>query len=255
MPDSSLAPACKNDLISVSFREFRSYDLPSFGAARLASACLRSRPALGKDVLVKHWRFSVATGMVAVGYVAIGFAALKSPTRLWVNTMFSLAIALLAIAALGGLYRRPFLRGFALVGGGYLVLALWPSVSEKLGSRLLTTTALIRIFDECHYTPKEKYETVWWDADEKYETGFIIEIDHQSTPPKYRIQKRDGEWFSVHPTRFRPIDPESYWVLGHSFFCPIVSCIGGIIAQRFAARCAEPGRHNTDDREELVSAQ
>jgi hypothetical protein len=92
---------------------------------------------------MKHQQVSVAAAMALVVYIAIGVAALKSPTPLWVSTMLSAAIALLAVAILGALYRGPFWLGFTVVGAGYMALVLGPWTDEKLGSRLVSTWLIL----------------------------------------------------------------------------------------------------------------
>lgn len=199
---------------------------------------------------MRYRQLSIATAMAAVAYLAIGFAALRSPTHLWVNTMFSLAIALLAVSVLGAIFRHAFWLGILVVGGGYLLLAVGPWVGERFGPRLVTTTVLIRVFNGRHYNPKEQYEDVWWWNNKKYDSGYITDVDDRSNPPKYTVLDRDGASYPVHPSRFRPIDPESYWILGHSFVCPILGCLGGIVAQKFAGRGIREGQARVSEHEQ-----
>ena len=183
---------------------------------------------------MKRQQAALAAAMTTVGYLAIGFAALKSPTPLWVSTMFSLAIALLAVAIVGVIYRRAFWVGFAVVGGGYMALVLVPGLDERVGSRLVSTSLILRLFKTLEYRPKQLHERVWWWTDEEFDTGHVSAIDDRPQPTTYEIYKREGGTYPVHVSRFCPIDPASYQILGHSIVCPVLACFGGIVANHFA---------------------
>jgi hypothetical protein len=87
-------------------------------------------------------RFSIASLLVAVLFVAVGFAALRESSELWDSGVFTLVLTVLLTSILLAIHRtesrRAFWIGFALFGGGYLVLSLVPSIE----SRLATTKAL-----------------------------------------------------------------------------------------------------------------
>ena len=183
---------------------------------------------------MKHLQLSLAAVMAAVVYLAISFSALKSPTRLWANTMFSLAIAAIAVAILGAIYRRAFWIGFLVAGGGYMALVLTPWGDERVASRLVSTELILRSLNSLQYSPQEVGERVWWWSNEEFEAGRVNEIDDQTQPITYEVRMGDGRRFPVHASRFRPIDPASYQTLGHSVVCPVFGILGGIIASHFA---------------------
>ncbi len=195
---------------------------------------------------MKRQQLSLAASMAAVGYLAVSFAALKSPTTLWVSTIFSLAIALLAVAILGVIYRRAFWIGFAVVGGGYMALVLGPWIDERVGSRLVSTSLTLRLLKTLEYRPEQLNERVWWWNDEEFDTGHVSAIDNRPQPTTYEIHKSDGSTRPVHVSRFCPIDPASYQILGHSIVCPVLACFGGIVANHFARAKAGP-RHRVAD--------
>ena len=87
-------------------------------------------------------RFNIASLLVAVLFVAVGFAALRESNDLWDSGLFTLTLTVLLISTLLAIHRsdarRAFWIGFALLGGGYLLLSLVASIE----SRLATTKAL-----------------------------------------------------------------------------------------------------------------
>ncbi len=184
-------------------------------------------------------RISVAGLMAVVLFLACGLAALRTPTTLWSRAVFSTSLGLLALAGLGALYgrgeTRSFCGGFALVGGAYLAMALGPWLSEVAGPRLLTTAVIEDLYHRLQYRPKEAYEHVWWSTESGFYAGFITSFDAGPAATHHEVQKLDTSGAKVHVTQFRPIDIESYRVLGHSLAWPPLALLGGLAARRFAA--------------------
>jgi hypothetical protein len=91
---------------------------------------------------MRRIRFNIASMLVAVLVLGAGFAALRASNDLWDSGLFSLTLTVLLISILLAIHRseaqRSFWIGFALFGGGYLVLSLVPSIE----SRLVSTRAL-----------------------------------------------------------------------------------------------------------------
>ncbi len=80
---------------------------------------------------MRQLRFAIG-GLIAVVLVpAIGFVALKNPDATWAGVMLLLTCGVLGLAVIGAVCRRETERawwlGFALFGGGYMILAFWPS--------------------------------------------------------------------------------------------------------------------------------
>src|SRR5262249_32749346 len=91
-------------------------------------------------------RFSILGMMGSILALAVGLAALRNADELWAGVMLLLAFGLLGIALLHIIYRpgqeRAWWLGFALLGGGYLVLAIGPWFSEEVQPKLATTRLL-----------------------------------------------------------------------------------------------------------------
>ena len=79
--------------------------------------------------------------MAFVFVAGVGLAALRNANEFWAGMMLLLALAAVGNAVLGGLFSRGRERawwvGFAVFGGGYLIVSLFP-----LGAELPTTRAL-----------------------------------------------------------------------------------------------------------------
>jgi hypothetical protein len=86
-------------------------------------------------------RVSIRTLMAFIIVAGVGLAALRNANEFWAGMMLLLALATVGIAVLGGLFSRGTQRawwvGFAVFGGGYLIVSLCP-----LGAELPTTRAL-----------------------------------------------------------------------------------------------------------------
>ena len=94
---------------------------------------------------MRRFRFNIASLLVVVLLVAVGFAALRESNETWDSGLFTLTLSVLLASTLLAIHRndarRAFWIGFAVFGGGYLVLSLVPSIESRLattqGARLL----------------------------------------------------------------------------------------------------------------------
>src|SRR5690349_7564089 len=91
-------------------------------------------------------RFSLAALVGAVLLCGVGLAALRWPSALAANAMFSLAlaalvVALVAVANCRGA-KRAYWSGFALGGWVYLAVALGPWIDRIYTTHLVTTAFL-----------------------------------------------------------------------------------------------------------------
>jgi hypothetical protein len=95
-------------------------------------------------------RVSIAGLMVFVALVALGFLALRFPSHLVLNVVFSAMLAVLAASVVLAVTRRgarrAFWVGFATFGGTYVVLGFGPWFSNVTNPMLVTTTVLDLVY-------------------------------------------------------------------------------------------------------------
>lgn len=93
-----------------------------------------------------RYRFSIRSLMVVILLLALAFTALRTPSRIWANAWYTLALGGVTIAipaAVANLgQRRAFWIGFAVCGGVYFVFSLAPWLDKEVGHQLFTTTIL-----------------------------------------------------------------------------------------------------------------
>ncbi len=104
----------------------------------------------------RHIRFSLTGLFAATLFVACVVATLRYTTRLWADAAFTLALAAIAVAILGTIYRtgatRAFWVGALLGGGGYLMLAYGPWIGESARPHLVTTPLLSAAYEKLQAT-------------------------------------------------------------------------------------------------------
>ena len=100
-------------------------------------------------------RFSIANGLAVIAIVAVALAALRTPSYLWANVTYSLALGAVVVAIINFAYSREAGRaywlGFSLCGGIYLTVCSVPMLRDSVGSRLVTETILDFIYP--HLSP------------------------------------------------------------------------------------------------------
>ena len=91
-------------------------------------------------------RFSIANGLVVIAILAVALAALGTPSYLWANVTYSLALGAVVVAIVNFVYgreaRRAYWLGFSLCGGIYLTVCSVPVLRDSVGSRLVTEAIL-----------------------------------------------------------------------------------------------------------------
>jgi hypothetical protein len=93
-------------------------------------------------------RLSLAWLMILVGFTAVGFAALHDPSVLWASAVFTVDVAAVCGALVGGLLLRGRDRaravGFAVFAGSYLLLVfgLFPTENGVSAPPVVTRAAL-----------------------------------------------------------------------------------------------------------------
>lgn len=84
-----------------------------------------------------RFRYSLAHLCGVLTFAAVGAAALANPTLLWIATVWSVTLAILAVGILAVVYnrsaRRAFGSGFCLFGWGRLVLVFAPWFEQTTG--------------------------------------------------------------------------------------------------------------------------
>jgi hypothetical protein len=87
-------------------------------------------------------RFSIASVLAVTAILAVALAALRSPSYLWANVTFSLALGALVVAIINVVYGREAGRaywlGFSLCGGIYLAICSMPGLRDSVCPRLVT---------------------------------------------------------------------------------------------------------------------
>ena len=112
-------------------------------------------------------RFSVRELLGFVAFLAVGTTALLYASALWASLLFSLALLLLLVAALGAIVlpgsTRAFWLGIAVFGWLYFLMINWPGQSNVAG-QLVTNDALRLLYDEVlpriRTTPEEQLSGV-----------------------------------------------------------------------------------------------
>jgi hypothetical protein len=106
-------------------------------------------------------RFSIARLVAVIVLCGVAFAATASPSNLWANATFTLALGVL-VAGLVPLIvdrgrRRAFWFGFAVGGWAYFACAFGPWLADTVGPRLVTTAFLDIVYP--HLVPAEPSPT------------------------------------------------------------------------------------------------
>ena len=87
-------------------------------------------------------RFTIASVLAVIAILAVALAALRSPSYLWVNVTFSLALGALVVGIVNAIYGRDAGRaywvGFSLCGGIYFAICSLPGLRDSVCPRLVT---------------------------------------------------------------------------------------------------------------------
>ncbi|HWE39538.1 MAG TPA: hypothetical protein VG406_23515 [Isosphaeraceae bacterium] len=196
---------------------------------------------------MRRVRLSVAGMMGFVLLLALGFAALRHPTPLVSQVTFTTTLVLLTVAVLGALYdrrpRRAFWGGFAIVGWGYLAMNLGPWFDTHVAQRVFVKKLIEKYYNHLSYEPRVADEEVWAARYGGYERGDFVEKVTRSGHDYYIVNHSvddSGYLLEFMKKDLRPISPEGYHDLCHSFLGLIAALLGGIIARNFAASGDRP---------------
>lgn len=179
-----------------------------------------------------RYRFSIRGMMIVVLLLSMAFAGLRTPTRLWANVWYSMALFGIAIAIPLAVAereeRRLFWIGFAICGWSYFLVALAPWVEEQASYRLATTTVLDIISPSL--------------IDTKYLARIYMQTMQPPTAPT-----RPTPWQVWNLTEY-PVSsvwrhgyaelhaPLLYFRVGHSAFCLILAMLAGELTRYLGTR-------------------
>ena len=205
-------------------------------------------------------RFSIANILALIAILAVALAALRTPSYLWANVTYSIALGALVVAIVNLVYgreaRRAYWLGFSLCGGIYLTVYSVPMLRDSVGSRLVTETILDFIYP--HLAPAtsqgSNVTVVWtgpqypqWLPDTYSPTGSTYVTLPQATlpqappltPSQPPAQSRWAEW--TQPDRvissrlkfatFPLCNSEAFRQIGHSMFTLLVAILGATFAR------------------------
>jgi hypothetical protein len=202
-------------------------------------------------VAVRFPRFTIAGLMLAVLAVAVGFAALRNATPAWAGAMLLLTLGLLGLAVLGVVYRRGARRawwlGFALFGGGYVLLTFAPWADEHVRPTLPTAMLIDALHERLH--PREPTVTdaavlAYLEAVRSAPTSVVV--PGGTTPGGTTASAISflsaGTGASATPEPFRRV--------GHCLWALLAACVGGAAGRLFYATGGSPdgSRGGRDDR-------
>jgi len=201
-------------------------------------------------------RFSIAGALGIIGLFGIGFAALATPSAFWMNTVFTLNLAVLVAALIGWLFRRDparraFWAGVLIAGGSYLFLSRTTWLGNQGFGEPLATTMLLDIL----YAQIEPPPTTVAPA-----SGMMMGMmggggmsgmgsmmsgsgmmaggatGPPSPPPtrwsRWNVPDRSNEAAYINNLPLVQ-GPRSFFRIGHSLFSLLFGIMGGLLAQRY----------------------
>jgi hypothetical protein len=215
-------------------------------------------------------RFSLRWLLSLVAICGIGFAALRTPSALWANALFTAALAALTLAPVCVVYGRgqgrAFWAGFAVCGWVYFAAALGPWLGETVGPRLVTTALIDILYPMVSPPPpttaraRPHGSTVALTLDEQMKLRERLDdmrrLVRSPSDPAYLALKRRVDQFSSAPSDPRAdwtepdrgtgvgvrigqvalVSPEPFRRIGHSLLTLLIGILGGVFARfRYAA--------------------
>jgi hypothetical protein len=196
-------------------------------------------------------RFSIASILAVNAILAVALAALRSPSYLWANLTFSLALGAIAVAIINVVYSRAAGRaywfGFALCGGIYFALCSMPGLRDSVCPRLVTEVVFDFIYP--HLSPIEaplpsvpvftvRRRAIPGQLSAKYtltgNTGVTVVGQPQppSNPPWAAWTEPDrtiGVGYQIGTVSLR--SSEAFRHIGQSMFTLLVAVLGGTFAR------------------------
>ncbi|MFO0959736.1 MAG: hypothetical protein U0800_20250 [Isosphaeraceae bacterium] len=199
-------------------------------------------------------RFTLAGLLGAIVLCGIGFAALRTPSPLWANLMFTAAVISLMVAAINVAFarggRRRFWAGFAICGGAYFAMCFVPGLKEDMLLRLATTPVLEWLYERTIAEETSANPNPIQVQGLAYDLALVTQSGSFTLgPPPQGIRLWNSPTNS--PTtvaRWMAVDPSdgaglmlgnlslnssmSYRRVGHSLFCLLFGLVGGVLTRR-----------------------
>jgi hypothetical protein len=196
-------------------------------------------------------RFSIASISAVIAIFAVALAALRSPSYLWANVTFSLALGALVVAIINVIYGRgagrAYWLGFTLCGGIYLAICSFPGLHDSVCPRLVTEVVLDFLYP--HLSPAE---TTSWGATLVVTTGTgntgtglqvmpgspTWHLTRSQVSPSPRVppwtawtepDRTIGVGYQIGTVSLN--SSEAFRRIGHSMFTLLVAVLGGMFAR------------------------
>jgi hypothetical protein len=183
--------------------------------------------------------------------MGVALAALRESNEIWDTGMFTITVGVLLTSVLLAVHRsegrRAFWVGFAMFGAVYLGLSVIPSI----GSRLITTKALVYLDSKVHRSGPNVGGPAYADIDvlEMVDSGFT----NQALTHKLYVTKGNGTFQDVTGSvglnslgdqvlfnqTWRLLLPgtrEHFMHIGQSVFALLTALVGGQISRRLYAK-------------------
>jgi hypothetical protein len=197
-------------------------------------------------------RFSIASILAVIAIFAVALAALRSPSYLWANVTFSLALGALVVAIINVVYGhgagRAYWLGFSICGGIYLAICSFPGLHDSVCPRLLTEVAMDLFYPQVSPEATTSSNATFFTTTT---TGTGLQVTpglHTWTFPTYVANVQVTPSPSVQPwTAWTEPDrtvgvgyqigtvslcsSEAFRRIGHSMFTLLVAVLGGTFAR------------------------
>ncbi len=180
---------------------------------------------------MKGLRLTIARAMGLVALSAAVLAGLRRPSWFAANVLFTAALAVQFAALVAVLNvrgpSRPFWKGFAVCGWGYLALSVGPFVGPVMSPHLATTAFLDLIYESFYHDPYGgpvvRYEPYVPTKPDKWDRW---------NWPEAVVDPR------MHNSSHYIMAPDTFLRIGHSFLSLPIAWAGGWLGRRFATRRA-----------------
>jgi hypothetical protein len=190
-----------------------------------------------QEASMRRFRISLAVAMAAVAYLGFAFAAVLHPTALWAEAWLTGNLAVLAVAVLGAIYSKGgskvFWCGFAIVGGGFLALNIFPAQPLYL----VTRGPAERYYDTLSHDPAPSEEFVWVSLGRGNKKWHLEPSFPGDRKGMYRVRSDEptGSVPAMFPAAaLKPLSLDDYLLLCHLVLAPVLGLAGGVVARTFA---------------------
>ena len=200
-------------------------------------------------------RFSVRALMAVIVGCAVGIAALRNANDWWAGTMLQVALTAVGIAVLGAIFVRgreqAWWLGFALFGGGYLVLAVSPWLINTF-QPILCTTHVLRALQShvVQATSDDEVDLQQWRAKRDELAARLREAEslaRSGSDPDVIAGKRAlVKWYQQFEAFKDAANDEEFQQIGHSLFSLLAGLMGGAVAVWFYLRSLHSARKRCD---------